>query len=166
MNKQSSQNMKMLYLVSIMLVFTACSSPPYTRPSIFHARSDVLYLPDTPSGHKRAEIIKSVYGFKQRIVFQSLDSHRTRPFVPIECIAPAYPKILRTKGVEGTVTVAFIVDEYGKVAEEAVVKSANSIFAAAALRAVEMWRFTPATYDGIPIRSIVNVPITFRMVPR
>lgn len=148
-----------------MLVLAACSSPPDTRPSIFHARSDVLYLPDTPSGHQRAERIKSVYGLKQKIVFQSLDSHRKDLLVPIECIAPAYPKMLREKGVGGTVTVVFIVDEHGKVAEEAVVESANSFFDAAALRAVKKWRFTPATYDGIPIRSIVDVPITFRLRP-
>jgi len=73
--------------------------------------------------------------------------------------------MLREKGVGGTVTVVFIVDEHGKVAEEAVVESANSFFDAAALRAVKKWRFTPATYDGIPIRSIVDVPITFRLRP-
>jgi TonB family protein len=124
-------------------------------------RSDVLYLPDTPGAHQKAAKIEEVLRFRQQVVFRNLDTSHIQHLVPVRKIPPRYPSSLASKGVAGSVTVTFIVDDKGEVSEAAVEASTHPDFVTPALQMIQQWRFQPATYDGIPIRSIVTLPVEF-----
>lgn len=65
---------------------------------------------------------------------------------------PAYPAALARKGLEGTATVGFYVDQEGRVRMPVVIEATTPEFAQAALAAVAQWRYEPPRKDG---RSIV-----------
>ena len=80
---------------------------------------------------------------------------------PVYQPSPRYPPDLQRKGVEGTVTVAFIVDSDGRVARAKVQKSTHPGFERAALKAVKRWKFEPGKRDGKAVQFRMRVPITF-----
>src|SRR5262245_23683770 len=76
--------------------------------------------------------------------------------------APLYPSELRGKKVEGVVTVLFVVDAAGKVAEPRVEKSTAAAFEKPALDAVRKWKFEPAVKAGQRVACKMRVPIRFQ----
>ncbi|HWA86440.1 MAG TPA: TonB family protein [Opitutus sp.] len=78
-------------------------------------------------------------------------------------VSPIYPSELKNLGVTGEVTVEFIVDEAGRVVNPRVVRSTNSGFEDATLRAVAHWRFEPGQKDGRPVRFRMAVPVEFSL---
>jgi protein TonB len=75
--------------------------------------------------------------------------------------APDYPDLLRREGVDGAVTVQFVVDTNGQVMSAEAVKWTHREFVAPAVRAVLRWRFQPGTMDGRKVRFRMAVPIEF-----
>jgi TonB family protein len=77
---------------------------------------------------------------------------------------PLYPELARRQGYEGTVRLSVEVLASGSVGEISIKKSSGyEVLDQSALMTVKKWRFTPARFAGIPIRSTVVVPITFRL---
>lgn len=76
--------------------------------------------------------------------------------------APLYPTEMRGKRVEGVVTVLFIVDAAGKVANPHVEKSTAAAFEKPALDAVKKWKFEPAIKAGQRVACKMRVPIRFQ----
>ena len=75
---------------------------------------------------------------------------------------PPYPDLARRQGYEGTVRLTVEVLASGCVGEITIKKSSGyEILDQSALMTVKKWRFTPARFAGIPVRSTVVVPITF-----
>ncbi|MFO0827660.1 MAG: TonB family protein [Phycisphaerales bacterium] len=83
---------------------------------------------------------------KPRAVFQS---------------APVYPTEMRGKKIEGVVTVIFVVDPTGKVANVRVEKSNNPAFEAPAISAVKKWKFEPGVRAGQRVPCKMRIPIRF-----
>ena len=81
----------------------------------------------------------------------------------ISQIAPAYPPELRKAKIEGLVTVAFVVDEDGRVQEPRVDNSSRPEFEKPALDAIRKWRFHPGEKDGKAVRIFTRVPVRFRV---
>ncbi len=82
----------------------------------------------------------------------------------ISQMRPFYPAHARRRRIEGEVTVLFTVTPQGRADGIQVLSSVpDDVFTAAAVRAVERWRFTPALKDGgaVPVR--VRQVIRFRM---
>ena len=79
--------------------------------------------------------------------------------------SPRYPDVLRAQGVEGRVTLRFVVDTTGRVepASVRVVASTNDLFAAAARATAPTLRFTPASVAGRHVRQLVELPFTFEL---
>ena len=77
-------------------------------------------------------------------------------------VIPSYPDSAREAGVEGTVLVHALVCKNGMVFATRVVVSIP-LLDAAAVRAVEQWRFTPARIAGQPVAVWVAVPIRFTL---
>lgn len=82
----------------------------------------------------------------------------------VERNAPEYSTFARTNHLEGTVVVELVVTEQGTVVAADVVESVHSELDKAALDSVMTWKFTPATKDGVAIKQVVRVPITFDLV--
>ena len=74
-----------------------------------------------------------------------------------------YPEFARRAGVEGTVTIQFVVDERGNVVDPVVVRSPNDLLSDAALDAVRKVKFTPGQQRGRPVKVRFAVPVTFRL---
>jgi TonB family protein len=85
-------------------------------------------------------------------IFAAAPSHaQSRP--PIHKVPPVYPAMARQMGIYGTVVVMATVDPSGKVLK-ADSTSGNKILAAAAIDAVEHWKFTPGPSTDILVVSV------------
>lgn len=76
-------------------------------------------------------------------------------------VQPAYPPELRKAKIEGTVTVAFIVNENGRVEDARVENSSRPEFEKPTLEAIRRWRFTPGQKAGQPVRTYCRKPFRF-----
>lgn len=79
--------------------------------------------------------------------------------------SPLYPEPMRRDGVNGSVTVAFVVDIEGRVVSARVARSTHRGFEDAAVRAVRRWRFEPGTQNGRKVSFRMAVPIEFNAAP-
>ncbi|MFM1829710.1 MAG: hypothetical protein RLZZ558_50 [Planctomycetota bacterium] len=83
-----------------------------------------------------------------------------RPRVLMQ-VAAAYPSEMRSRKVEGVVTVIFVVDENGRVVNPKIAKSTHPEFEKPALEAVRQWKFEPAIKAGNRVSCRMRVPIRF-----
>jgi protein TonB len=74
---------------------------------------------------------------------------------------PQYPFEMRSQGIEGEVTVGFVVDTDGNVQNVCPVKSSRAEFESAATAAVSQWKFHPGMKDGRAVNTRMQVPIVF-----
>lgn len=74
-----------------------------------------------------------------------------------------YPLGLQAAGVEGTVTVGFVIDEKGDVRAARVIRSTHREFEAAALAAIASWKFLPGQHQGRTIAIRSQIEIQFRL---
>ena len=77
---------------------------------------------------------------------------------------PPYPKAAFRAGAEGTVEIAVEVNPDGSVASAVVARSSgHDLLDKSALDTVRGWHFKSARKDGVLSKSVVRVPITFRL---
>lgn len=75
-----------------------------------------------------------------------------------------YPAEAQTKGIQGRVTVAVIINTEGKAVNASIVRSVAPILDAEALRvASTMPDWVPGTKDGKPVNVKYTFPVTFRL---
>lgn len=84
------------------------------------------------------------------------------------CIQPRYPEILRQAGIEGRVTMEFIIDTLGRAERGSlrVINSAHDLFVAPARETVLSCRFRPGRISGRAVRVRVQQPINFIVANR
>ncbi len=96
----------------------------------------------------------------------------TRLFVPggevteprvLYRVEPSYSEIARKLRLEGVAVLQAIISAAGSVEEVRVVQSAHALLDADAVRAVERWRYRPATLKGRPVRVSLTVTVEFRL---
>ena len=90
------------------------------------------------------------------------------PAVPpriIKSYQPPYPSAERNAGVEGTVSIRFLIGTDGSVEDVTVTSSSgNANLDNAAVAACRKWRFTAAkNSSGLPVRCYASIPITFKI---
>lgn len=77
---------------------------------------------------------------------------------------PPYPKAAFRVGAEGSVEVTVEVNPDGSVSTVSLAQSSgNEWLDQSALDSVKGWRFRSARKDGVLIRTVVRVPITFKL---
>ncbi len=77
---------------------------------------------------------------------------------------PAYPRMARRRGLEGTVTLAVTVLKDGSVNKVRLHKSSgHTLLDKSALKTVKRWRFSPGTKNGRPATMEVLVPVRFNL---
>ena len=74
-----------------------------------------------------------------------------------------YPEMARRAGIEGRVTIQFIVNEQGRVENARVVRGIGGGCDEEALRVVSQARFVPGLQRGRPVRVQFSLPIVFRL---
>ena len=75
----------------------------------------------------------------------------------------SYPEIARRAGIEGRVTIQFIVNEKGQVENPRVIRGIGGGCDEEALKAVKTARFTPGMQRGRPVKVQYSLPIVFRL---
>lgn len=84
----------------------------------------------------------------------------TTPPTVTKRVHAAFPKELWSK--PGTVAVAVLVKEDGKVGEAKVLNSPHPELNPLALDAVKQWEFQPAHKDGKAVASVITVGVNFQ----
>lgn len=75
-----------------------------------------------------------------------------------------YPAECEAEGIEGRVLIRMTVDEKGSIADPILLKSANPLLDAEAMRVVKLMpKWKPAINEGKPVAVKYVVPITFRL---
>jgi protein TonB len=78
-------------------------------------------------------------------------------------VEPSYPEAARKARMEGVVILEAIITANGNVEEVKVLKSVNPLLDAAATRAVQQWKYRPATLNGRAVRVYLTVTVTFNL---
>jgi TonB family protein len=80
---------------------------------------------------------------------------------------PEYPWLLRSRGVEGSFDVRFVVDSTGRVDETSIEfpESADKLFVNSVRRALVRSRYNPAEIAGRAVTQLVEQRFTFVLVP-
>jgi len=77
---------------------------------------------------------------------------------------PAYPEEARRRGIEGTTMLLVRVGRDGEAKEVTLSSgSGSALLDEAAVAAVRRWHFRPAFIGALPVESLVEVPIRFRL---
>jgi len=76
--------------------------------------------------------------------------------------SPVYPPEAKAKHIEGTVTLAIIVDKQGGVIDLKSV-SGDPVLVPAAMSAVKQWRYEEYVLDGHPVEVETTVQVNFRL---
>lgn len=78
---------------------------------------------------------------------------------------PAYPDMLRTAGIEGTVMAQFVVDTTGRadMSTFQALKSDNDLFTSAVKNALQRMRFLPAEVGGRKVKQLVQQSFQFAL---
>ncbi|HCQ73094.1 MAG TPA: hypothetical protein DIT75_06875 [Rikenellaceae bacterium] len=78
-----------------------------------------------------------------------------------------YPELSRMYEAEGTVSLTFCVDAEGNVSDVKVTKGVSHELNHEAVRVVsESPKWTPATYDGKPVKASFSYSVIFRLKPK
>ena len=75
----------------------------------------------------------------------------------------SYPEMARRAGIEGRVTVQFIVNEQGRVENPRVIRGIGGGCDEEAIRVVQSAKFTPGYQRGRPVRVKYTLPIVFQL---
>ena len=76
---------------------------------------------------------------------------------------PVYPKYARRMGREGKVVLSILIDKSGRLIEACVIEKAGHGFDEAALEAVRLWKFKPASENGMPVACRARMAIRFQL---
>lgn len=111
-----------------------------------------------PKSVARPAVPRKVIFQKTRFGINEVDQ---KP-VSVATFKPHYPYSARRRGIEGHVTVQFLVDQEGGVREIRIVEAQPpGIFDGTVKRTVPKWRFKPGKKDGKPVDTWVELTIRF-----
>lgn len=81
-------------------------------------------------------------------------------------VDPVYPSVAVAARIQGVVILEAVIDETGRVADARVLRSVNPLLDREAIDAVRQWRYTPVVLNGIPVRVILTVTLSFKLEER
>ncbi len=75
-----------------------------------------------------------------------------------------YPQLAQSQKIQGRVVVSFIVNKDGSIADVKLEKSVNALLDREALRVIRMMpRWKPGVHNNQPCRTMVAVPVVFKI---
>jgi len=135
--------------------------PPNLKPRLpFQINQELPALAGDPVMPELEQPSFTPSPLKASYSVKGLDS----PLMPVVRIAPVYPLRASAKGIEGYVTVQFLVTEKGSVKDISIIKAEpEHVFEKSVIRCVSAWKFKPGTVEGIPVSTMVRTTIRFRL---
>lgn len=113
------------------------------------------------NGLLKSDIKVSNSRFVTALTADEVDQRAT----PVRTFQPRYPFEAQQKGLEGRVTVKFVVDSTGTPQEPEIVnvepKEVEGVFDSAALECIKKFKYRPAVQGGKPVDSIAGILFTF-----
>lgn len=87
------------------------------------------------------------------------------PHILGEPIQPVFPTSLRERGINGRVSVEFVIDTLGRAEMNGlrVVEATDALFAQAVRAVLPRYRFSPGEVGGQKVRTLVQLPFEFSM---
>ncbi|MFZ3212685.1 MAG: energy transducer TonB [Terriglobales bacterium] len=89
------------------------------------------------------------------------DGREIRPALPVAFVNPEVSRSELPAGVQGDVVVEVTIDARGNIVEKRILQRLGYGIDEKVLAALEGWRFTPATQDGVPISSQHDIHFHF-----
>ncbi len=89
------------------------------------------------------------------------DGREIRPALPVAFVNPQVSRSELPPGVQGDVVVEVTIDARGNIVEKRILQRLGYGIDEKVLAALEGWRFTPATQDGVPISSQHDIHFHF-----
>ena len=89
------------------------------------------------------------------------DGREIRPALPVTFVNPDVSRSELPPGVQGDVVVEVTIDARGNVVAKRILQRIGYGIDEKVLAALEGWRFTPATQDGVPIPSQHDIHFHF-----
>jgi protein TonB len=77
-------------------------------------------------------------------------------------VKPEYPRAAKSARIQGVVKLHAIIDCDGKIVELAV-EEGHALLVAAAVTAVQQWRYQPTLLNGEPIEVATDIQVVFRL---
>jgi protein TonB len=77
-------------------------------------------------------------------------------------VRPVYPPIALSVKVQGSVILEAVINERGSVERIRVLRSIP-LLDPAAIAAVQAWRYTPTTLNGVPVSVLMTITINFTL---
>jgi len=132
--------------------------PPITLPGSTWDPSQEFTRPAGPSGS--AGTPSGVSGGSSAIYSANIVE---RQVVPLPGASPRYPQMLQQAGIEGEVTMRFVVDTLGRVEAGSAesLASTHALFERAVRDALPRMRFVAAEAGGRKVRQLVEQPFSF-----
>jgi protein TonB len=84
------------------------------------------------------------------------------PPAKLRHVDPEYPELAKRAGVQGKVVIECLIDRDGSVARARVVQGAP-LLDAAALAAVQRWRYRPTLVNGVAVPVLMTVTVHFHL---
>jgi len=75
---------------------------------------------------------------------------------------PLYPPIARTARIQGTVRLEAVIGRDGTI-QNLRVAAGPPLLIAAAMKAVQQWRYKPTLLNGVPVEVITGIDVTFTL---
>lgn len=87
-----------------------------------------------------------------------------KPLTPLAQSPFIYPMRAKRLGLEGWVKIKLLISKQGDVEQVIVIDAEpKDLFESTVERGVKMWRFSPGTVDGEPVRSWVTTTVRFEL---
>lgn len=87
--------------------------------------------------------------------------HEVKAPVLLHRVAPPYPQQLVKTRMNAVVVVRCIIDKNGHVRDAQIVRPALPPFNAAVIDAVQQWRYTPGSLNGVAVETYLSVTVSF-----
>jgi protein TonB len=137
-------------------------APPVIEPNPFA---------DDGEGDGDIDIPKTSPRDPGEIRFTAMPRQEVEPFVAwdrmpvlVKAFSPSYPTLARDAGIEGRVVLRVTIGADGRVEAASVIRSeVTPAMEKAAIAAVMKFEFTPAMQQSVPVRSLMAVPVWFRL---
>lgn len=82
---------------------------------------------------------------------------------PLRQTRMEYPRGAKQNGLEGDVNLILLIDRHGRVEKVEIISSPHSLFNKAVIRSLRRWKFSPAIYQGVPVKVRMRKKITFKL---
>jgi TonB family protein len=162
--KREVQMSRTRIVLSVLVLFISLAAVGAFGATAFSDDSQPALSSSAPAATEKAEGEKpeSSDPKLKTVSAESICDEITHPVV-VEKVNPKYPPDAREEKVMGSVIVETVLTEEGVVDDVQVINSPDDRLSAAAVEAIQQWKFEPALCDGKPVAVYYNLTVNFRL---